>query len=226
MNRGLEEDLQRWAAGLTTLPEIEQRHPGEDVHSLTELHRQLTALGQEPTSDPEAGWRLLSSRLPGRTPDLVLIERHERRRRHTLTRSRVALLGLAAALVLTGGLASAGVLPNPVQGAVAGVVGHLGFHFPRSADLPDKASHGEDVSNIARSARGEHCRSGKAVAHVASSLAKGRRRNDPPALDTCAGSRPGRSPTAGSTSLTKGHSRQGQVGGPTSGVDRSALRGP
>ncbi len=134
--------------------------------------------------------------------------------RNTLTRSRIALLGLAAALVLTGGLASAGVLPNPVQGAVAGVVDHLGFHFPRSADLPDKASHGEDVSNIARSARGEHCRSGKAVAHVASSLAKGRRRNDPPALDTCARSRPGRSPTAGSTSLTKGHSRQGLVGGP------------
>jgi hypothetical protein len=225
MKQGLEEDLQRWQAGLAQLSDIERRHPGEDVRGLTELHRQLTALAEEPTPDPEAGWRLLSGRLPERTADLVPIEDHGRRRRHVRPRRRVALLGLAAALVLTGGLASAGVLPNPVQGAVAGVVDHLGFHLPRSADLPNQASHGQDVSNVARSARGEHCTGGRAVAQVASSRAEDRRRNDPPAVDPCAPSRPGRA-ARGSTSSTRDHSQRGLVRRPSSGVDQSPYRGP
>jgi hypothetical protein len=179
MNQRLEEDLERWEAGLASLAELEERHPGQDVHDLTELHRQLTALSRQATPDPDRGWQRLSARLPEREPDIILVGPSGPKHRHVLTRRRVAVLGLAAALTLTGGLATAGVLPDPAQDAVANVAGHLGLHFPHSADVPDQTSHGKEVSNIARSTPEEGCQKGQAVSEVASSFAQNHRTGDP-----------------------------------------------
>jgi len=179
MNPRLEEDLERWEAGLASLAELEERHPGQDVHDLTELHRQLTALSRQATPDPERGWQRLSARLPEREPDIILVGPSEPRRRQLLTRRRVAVLGLAAALTLTGGLATAGVLPDPAQDAVANVAGHLGLQLPHSVDVPDQTSHGKEVSKIARSTPEEGCQKGQAISEVASSFAQDHRNGDP-----------------------------------------------
>jgi hypothetical protein len=179
MNRHLEEDLERWEAGLAPLAELEERHPASDVHDLTELHHRLTALGLEATPDPESGWQRLSARLAEPDPGLILLGPNQPKHRRVLTRRRVAALGLAAALTLTGGLAAADVLPDPAQDAVANVAGHLGIHFPHSADLSDQTSHGTEVSNVARSTPEEGCEKGQAIVEVASSFARNHRNGDP-----------------------------------------------
>jgi hypothetical protein len=92
------------------------------------------------------------------------------------TPRRVAALGLAAALTLTGGLAAADVLPDPAQDAVANVAGHLGLDFPHSADVSD---HGNEVSNVARATQEEGCEKGQAISKVASSFARNHRKSDP-----------------------------------------------
>jgi hypothetical protein len=179
MNRHLEEDLERWEAGLAPLADLEERHPGPEVHDLTDLHHQLTALGLEATPDPEGGWQRLSARLPEHEPRIILLGPAEPKHRHVLTRRRVAVLGLAAALTLTGGLAAADVLPGPAQDAVANVAGHLGLDFPHSADVPDQTSHGQEVSNVARSTPEVGCDKGQAISEVASSFARNHRTADP-----------------------------------------------
>jgi hypothetical protein len=179
MNRRLEKDLERWEAGSAPLAEVEERHPGSVVHDLTELHRRLTALGREATPDPEPGWQLLSARLPEPEPGVMLLEPTEPKRRRVLTRRRVAVLGLAAALTLTGGLAAADVLPDPAQDAIANVAAHLGLDFPQSTDVPDQTSHGNEVSNVARATQEEGCEKGQAISEVASSFAQDHRKSDP-----------------------------------------------
>jgi len=179
MKRRLEEDLERWEAGLAPLAELEERHPGSDVHDLTELHHRLTALGLEATPDPESGWQRLIARLPEPEPGTILVGRTKPRHRRVLTPRRVAALGLAAALTLTGGLAAADVLPDPAQDAVANVAGHLGLDFPHSADVTDQTTHGEEVSNVARTTPEEGCEKGQAISEVASSFAQDHRKNDP-----------------------------------------------
>jgi len=179
MNRHLEEDLERWEAGLAPLAELEEHHPGPEVRDLTELHHQLTALGRQATPGPARGWQRLSARLPEPEPGIILLGPTEPKHRHVLTRRRVAVLGLAAALTLTGGLAAADVLPHPAQDAVANVAGHLGLDFPHSADVPDQTSHGQEVSNVARSTPEVGCDKGQAISEVASSFAQNHRNGDP-----------------------------------------------
>jgi hypothetical protein len=176
MNRRLEEDLERWEAGLAQAAELEERHPGPDVHEIMELHTQLKALGREATPDPEPGWHRLSARLPEREPASVLTEPSHSRHR---LRRRVAVVGLAAALMLTGGLAAADVLPGPAQDAVANLAGHLGLHLPHSPEVPDDATHGKEVSDVARSTPKEGCEKGQAVSEVASSVGQDHRLGDP-----------------------------------------------
>jgi hypothetical protein len=176
MNRRLEKDLKQWEAGLAPLAELEERHPGSDVHDLTELHHRLTALGLEATPDPESGWQRLSARLAEPAPGIILQRPTQPKHRRVLTPRRVAALGLAAALTLTGGLAAADVLPDPAQDAVANVAGHLGLDFPHSSDVSD---HGNEVSNVARATQEEGCEKGQAISKVASSLAKDHRNVDP-----------------------------------------------
>ena len=179
MNRHLEEDLERWEAGLAPLAELEEHHPGPELHDLTDLHHQLTALGREATPDPEGGWQRLSARLPDPEPGIILLGPTEPKHRHVLTRRRVAVLGLAAALTLTGGLAAADVLPGPAQDAVANVASHLGLDFPHSADVPDQTSHGKEVSSVARSTPEVGCEKGQAISGVASSFAQNHLNGDP-----------------------------------------------
>jgi hypothetical protein len=198
MNRRLEEDLKRWEAGLAPLAELEEGHPGSEVHDLTELHGQLTALGREATPDPERGWQRLSARLPEPEPGAILLGPTKPRHRRVLTPRRVAVLGLAAALTLTGGLAAADVLPDPAQDAVANVAGHLGLDFPHSADVSD---HGNEVSNVARSTPEEGCEKGQAISELASSFALDHRNADPEPIPC------DKAEAAG------GHSHRGGVGG-------------
>ncbi len=178
MNRRLEEDLERWEAGLAPLAELEEHYPGPELHDLTELHRQLTALGREATPDSEGGWQRLSALLP-EPEGIILFGPTEPKHRHVLTRRRVAVLGLAAALTLTGGLAAADALPGPAQDAVANVAGHLGLDFPHSADVPDQTSRGQEVSSVAHSTPEVGCDKGQAISEVASSFAQNHRNGDP-----------------------------------------------
>lgn len=201
MNRHLEEDLERWEAGLAPLPELEERHPGSDVHDLTELHHRLTALGLEATPDPESGWQRLIARLPEPEPGTILLRPTQPKHRRVLTPRRVAALGLAAALTLTGGLAAADVLPDPAQDAVANVAEHLGLDFPHSSDVPDQTSHGKEVSNVAHATQEEGCEKGQAISEVASSFAQDHRKSDPEPIK-CE-----KAKSAG------GHSQQGGSGG-------------
>jgi hypothetical protein len=172
MNRRLEQDLERWEAGMAPLDDLEERHPGPEVLQLIELHRLMTALGREATPDPERGWQRLSARLPEPEAGIIHAGPTEPKHRRLVTRRRVAVLGLAAALTLTGGLAAADVLPDAAQDAVANVAGHLGLHFPHSADVPDQTSHGQEVSNVARSTPEEGCEKGQTISEVASSFAQ------------------------------------------------------
>ena len=218
MNRRLKQDLERWEAGLAPLAELEERHPGPEVHDLAELHRQLTALGGEATPDPEDGWQRLSARLPKPEPGIILLGPTEPKHRRVLTRRRMAVLGLAAALTLTGGLAAADVLPDPAQDAVANVAGHLGLHFPHSADVPDQTAHGNEVSNVARSTPEEGCEKGQAIVEVASSFARNHRNGDPAPIPC------DKAQAAG------GHSHQGGSGsgdgvGPTAGAAHTSDSG-
>jgi hypothetical protein len=177
MNPNLEEDLQRWEARTASLDEIEALHPGKDVRGLAELHARLGLLTQEATPDPQAGWELLQNRLPEKVPSYVRIDQPGRRRRYPRTRRRVAILALAAALMLTSGLAVAGALPAPAQNAIANVAGRLGFDLPHASDPSDVTSRGEEVSNFAHSTDAEGCEKGKAVSALASALAEDHRRN-------------------------------------------------
>ena len=178
MNRRLEEDLERWEAGLAPLAELEEHYPGPELHDLTDLHRQLTALGREATPDSEGGWQRLSALLP-EPEGIILLGPTEPKHRHVLTRRRVAVLGLAAALTLTGGLAAADVLPDPAQDAIANVAGHLGLNLPHSDDVADQTSHGGEVSNVAHSTPEEGCEKGQAISEVASSFGQDHRTGDP-----------------------------------------------
>src|SRR5512132_377410 len=201
MNRRLEEDLERWEAGLALLAELEERHPDSEVHDLTELHHRLTALGREATPDPESGWQRLNARLQEPKPGTILVTPTKPRHRRVLTRRRVAALGLAGALTLTSGLAAADVLPDPAQDAVASVAAHLGLDFPHSADVPDQTSHGNEVSNVARATQEEGCEKGQTISEVASSFAQDRRNGD-------------REPTkCDKDKSAGGHSHQGGTGG-------------
>jgi hypothetical protein len=181
------------------------------VHGLSEVHHRLTALGREATPDPESGWQRLSARLPEREPGTILLGPTKPRHRRMVTRRRVAVLGLAAALTLTGGLAAADVLPDPAPDAVASVAGHLGLDFPHSADVTDQTSHGEEVSNAARTTPEEGCQKGQAISEVASSFARNHRNVDP---------EPTKCDQAKSAG---GHSHQGGTGGgDTAGPDAGA----
>ena len=86
--------------------------------------------------------------------------------------ARVAALGLAACLVLTGGLAFAGALPAPVQDALADVSSAVGLDLPEGTEVPEEAAHGMAVSAAARSGELSGCELGMAVAEVASSKAE------------------------------------------------------
>jgi hypothetical protein len=233
MNPDLEKDLQRWEAGRASLDEIDAHHPGQDVRGLAELHARLALLAQEATPDPQAGWELLKDRLPEKVPNAVRTDRPGRRRRYRRAGKRVAVLGLAAAVMLTSGLAVAGALPAPAQNAIANIAGHLGVDLPHASEPSDVTSHGEEISNFAHSTDAEGCEKGKAVSAMASAPAEDHRRNPAGRPDPCqkkgtggpsgAGEAPGSTAPAGSgvgSDAARAH-RQGGGFGPA-GVQGSA----
>ena len=185
MNPDLEQDLERWEAGTASLDEIDAQHPGQDVRGLAELHARLALLAQETTPDPQARWELLENRLPERVPNPVRIDRPGRRRRYRRTGRRVTVFGLAAALMLTSGLAVAGALPAPAQNAIANVAGHLGIELPHASEASDATPHGEEISNIAHSTDAGGCEKGKAVSALASAPAEHHRRDPAGRPDAC-----------------------------------------
>ena len=227
MKRRLEEDLERWEAGLAPLAELEERHPGSELHDLTELHHRLTALGREATPDPESGWQRLSARLQEPEPGTILVGPTKPRHRRMLTTRRVAALGLAAALTLTSGLAAADVLPDPAQDAVASVAAHLGLDFPHSADVPDQTSHGNEVPNVARTTQEEGCVKGHTISEVASSFAQDRRNGDPePTKCDKAKSAGGHSHQGGSSGGNAVGPGAGAAHASDSGLDHRGSHGP
>ena len=185
MNPDLEQDMERWEAGTASLDEIDAQHPGQDVRGLAELHARLALLAQETTPDPQARWELFENRLPEKVPNPVRIDRPGRRRRYPRTGKRVIVLGLAAALMLTSGLAVAGALPAPAQNAIANVAGHLGIDLPHASEPSDVTPHGEEISNIAHSTDAGGCEKGKAVSALASAPAEHHRRNPADRPDAC-----------------------------------------
>ncbi len=197
MNPDLEEDLGRWETGAISLDELEERHPGNDARAFAELHARLRLIAREPTPDPASGWTAVERRLAERPPTVVAIGRRPRRRRST--GRRVAVLGLAAALTLGGGLAMAGGLPPPAQDAVATVVGHLGLQLPHAPEQsgngtrehPPSTTHGAEVSDLARSTSATGCEKGQSISAAAPEQAGAHRRNHTEQADPCAKGEPG-----------------------------------
>lgn len=102
-----------------------------------------------------------------------------------LTKRRAAVLALAAAMTLTGGLAWAGALPTPAQDAIAGLAGHLGLDLPSSEDRPPAAEHGAEVSQVAQDPSLQGCEKGQAVAAVASEASQEHRQDPAERQDPC-----------------------------------------
>lgn len=113
-------------------------------------------------------------------------DRSRRPTMRTLTPRRAAVLALAAAMTLTGGLAWAGALPPAAQDAVAGVASHLGLDLPSSDDRPEAADHGREVSEVAHDPNLEGCEKGQAVAAVASEPSQAHRQDPSDHRDPCA----------------------------------------
>lgn len=102
-----------------------------------------------------------------------------------LTKRRAAVLALAAAMTLTGGLAWAGALPTPAQDAIAGVASHLGLDLPSSDDRAPAAEHGAEVSQVAQDPALQGCEKGQAVAAIASEKSEEHRQNPADKQDPC-----------------------------------------
>jgi hypothetical protein len=160
---------------------------------------------------------------------LVRIDQPGRRRRYPRTRRRVAILALAAALMLTSGLAVAGALPAPAQNAIANVAGRLGFDLPHASEPSDVTSRGEEVSFSAHSTDAEGCTKGKAVSALASALAEDHRRNLADAPDPCQKTRrtgdPSGARVAQGSTVPAGSNRGSDAASADRQGDRSKLAG-
>jgi hypothetical protein len=139
-------------------------------------------------------------------------------------RLRVAVVGLAASLVLFGGLAVAGALPGTAQDAVADAAELVGFDLPGgSSEQGEEASaFGKEVSETAQSDELSGCEKGMAVAEVATSKAE--EQPDLPA-DACADGEDGeeegtQSPGGGSGS--GGRTESGGGGGGSGGNEQGS----
>lgn len=87
------------------------------------------------------GARLSSDVATARRQGLITEMERAVARPRRRARVRVVAVGLAAVLVLSGGLAAAGVLPQPVQEAVARIAAVVGIDLPR-ADPPGTDGRG------------------------------------------------------------------------------------
>jgi len=92
-------------------------------------------------------------------PRNAVVERARRVRRRF--RIKMTAVAFAGTLVGTSGLATAGVLPDPIQHAAAQILGSVGIH------VPDPANHGTEVSGNARTTDAQGREKGQEVSSVA-----------------------------------------------------------
>jgi hypothetical protein len=175
MHRPTSERLEQVLAG--DAPEDE-----ETAHLAAAVRRLRTGLLEAP-SEAVAARHLAAMTAAARaaTPSLV----HRRSPMRVLTGRRAAVVALAAAMTLTGGLAWAGALPTPAQDAIAGVANHLGLDLPSSDDRAPAAEHGAEVSQVAQDPSLEGCEKGQAVAAVASEKSEAHRQDPAEKQDPC-----------------------------------------
>jgi hypothetical protein len=155
----------------------------EEAAHLAAAVRRLRAGLLEAPSEALAARHLAAMRTAARAAAPSLARR--RSPMPILTKRRAAVLALAAAMTLTGGLAWAGALPTPAQDAIADAASHLGLDLPSSDDRPPAAEHGEDVSQVARDPSLEGCEKGQAVAAVASEKSEEHRQDPADKQDPC-----------------------------------------
>jgi hypothetical protein len=101
--------------------------------------------------DPHESWELVDGpAVAERIAATVTVKRTERavpRSRRFASRTRVAVASLVASgLALTGGLAAAGVLPEPAQRVASAVLGHVGISVPTG---DEESAHYGTASTIA-----------------------------------------------------------------------------
>jgi hypothetical protein len=104
-----------------------------------------------------------------------------------MTRGRLTLLGVAATLALSAGLAAAVTLPDQASDRAKEVVGNL--PAPVSPELggdPEANDHGQAVSQVAQDEALTGCEKGMAVSALASSKAEDVRSNSGAGVDPCA----------------------------------------
>jgi hypothetical protein len=174
MHRPTSERLEQVLAG--DAPEDE-----EAAHLAAAVRRLRTGLLEVPSEELAARHLAAMTAARATTPSLA------RRRSPTriLTGRRAALVALAAAMTLTGGLAWAGALPTPAQDAIADAVSHLGLDLPSSDERTPAAEHGAEVSEVARDPSLEGCEKGQAVAAVASEKSEEHRQDPAEKQDPC-----------------------------------------
>ncbi len=154
---------------------------------LAEVLRDLREGLLEPPSEELAARHLAAMSAAARElPSPIPLRRRSPMR--PATARRIAVVGLAAATLLTGGLAWAGALPTPAQDAIAGVASHLGLDLPSSDDQAPAGEHGAEVSEVARDPSLQGCEKGQAVAAVASEPSQAHRQDPARDHDPCAAS--------------------------------------
>jgi uncharacterized membrane protein YgcG len=104
-----------------------------------------------------------------------------------MTRRRVTLLGLAAALIIGGGLMAAAVtLPDRASETARQVLGDLPIPGPTGTPAdPSANDHGQAVSELARDDSIQGCEKGTAVSDLASSKADEFRQDPGSPVDPC-----------------------------------------
>jgi hypothetical protein len=108
-------------------------------------------------------------------------------RRRVLPRRRLTAMGLAAALLLVGGLAAAVTLPKkvvqPTEDTVPSTAPSVA---PTATGLVEEAAHGRAVADVAKDPSLTGCEKGQAVADVASAKAAENREGPAEKNDPCA----------------------------------------
>lgn len=108
-------------------------------------------------------------------------------RRPVLPRRRLTAMGLAAALLLVGGLAAAVTLPKKVVQPTEDTVPNTAPSVaPTATGLLEEAAHGRAVADVAKDPSLTGCEKGQAVADVASAKATENREGPAEKNDPCA----------------------------------------
>lgn len=107
-------------------------------------------------------------------------------RRSVLPKRRLAVMGLAAALLLVAGLAAAVTLPKKAAQPAEDILPSTAPSVtPAAEDLPQEAAHGQAVADVATDPSLTGCEKGQAVADVASAKAAEKSKHRAEKNDPC-----------------------------------------